>query len=65
MRAISGPGIRERALYNGHKRYHAMNFQSVVEANRLIANLYGPVEGKRHDSDILMDSGALKQLQKY
>ena len=33
--------------------------------NSLIANLYGLVEGKRHDSGMLMDSGLLNQLQQY
>ena len=65
MRAISRPGIHQRALYNGHKRYHALKFQSVVAPSGLIANLYGPVEGKRHDSSMLMDSSLLNQLQQY
>ena len=30
----------------------------------MIANLYGPVEGKRHDSDMLAESG-LQQLTKH
>ena len=47
VRAISCPGIHQRVLYNGHKIYHALKFQSVVAPNGLIANLYGPVEGKR------------------
>ena len=65
VRAVSRPGIHQRVLYNGHKRYHALKFQSVVAPNGLIANLYGPVEGKRHDSGMLMDSGLLNQLQQY
>ena len=64
VRAISRPGIT-RVLYNGHKRYHAFKFQSFVAPNSLIANLYGLVEGKRHDSGMLMDSGLLNQLQQY
>ena len=30
VRAISRPGIHQRVLYNGHKRYHALKFQSFV-----------------------------------
>ena len=37
--AISRPGIHQRVLYNGHKRYHALKFQSVVAPNGLVANL--------------------------
>ena len=65
VRAISRPGIHQRALYNSHKKYHALKFQSVVAPNGLIANLYGPVESKRHDSHRLMDSDFLNQLQQY
>ena len=64
-RAISRPGIHKRVLYNGHKKHHALKFPSVVAPNGLLANLYGPVEGKRHDSAMLMDSGLLNQLQQY
>ena len=52
-------------MYNGHKRVHAIKFQSVVAPNGLIANLYGPVEGKRHDSGMLGDSGLLGKLQQH
>ena len=50
VRPLCKPGQNQRALYNGHKRVHSIKFQSVVAPNGLIANLYGPVEGKRHDS---------------
>ena len=56
VRPVSKPGMYQRVLYNGHKRVHALKFQSVVAANGLIANLYGPVEGRRHDSGMLVDS---------
>ena len=52
-------------MYNGHKNVHAIKFQSVVAPNGLVANLYGPVEGKRHDSGILAMSGLLDALQRY
>ena len=35
----------QRSLYNGHKRVHAIKFQSVVAPNGLIANLYGQLKG--------------------
>ena len=52
-------------MYNGHKRLHGIKFQSVVAPNGLIANLFGPEEGKRHDSGMLADSGLLHQIQLY
>ena len=43
VRPISRPGEHQRILYNGHKRVHALKFQSVVLPNGLIGNLYGPI----------------------
>ena len=43
VRPICCPGESQRVMYNGHKRVHALTFQSVVAPNGLIANLFGPV----------------------
>ena len=64
-RAISHPSIHQKVFYNVHKRYHALKFESAVASNDLIANLYGPAEGKRHDTGMLMDSASLRQFQQY
>ena len=61
VRPLCRPGENQRILYNGHK--HAIKFQSVVTHNGLIANMYGPVEGKRHDRGMLAASGLLFKLQ--
>ena len=53
----------QKVVYNGHKRVHALKFQSVVTPNGLIANLFGPVEGRRHNSGMLAMSGILPQLE--
>ena len=65
VRACCRPGINQRSFYNGHKRFHGLKFQSVVCPNGLIANLYGPVEGKRHDSSLLAESGLLEKLEMF
>ena len=65
VRPVSRPGRNQRILYNGHKRVHSIKFQSVVIPNGLIANLFGPVEGKRHDAAMLAQSGLLGQLQQH
>lgn len=65
VRPVSRPGRNQRILYNGHKRVHALKFQSVVIPNGLIANLFGPIEGKRHDSAMLAESGLLAELQQH
>ena len=43
LRAISRPGKDQRLVYNGHKRVHALKFQSVSLPNGIIANLFGLV----------------------
>jgi hypothetical protein len=43
VRPICRPNVNQRQVYNGHKRVHALKFQSVAIPNGLIANLYGPV----------------------
>ena len=30
-------------MYDGHRRVHALKFQSLAPPNGLIANMYGPV----------------------
>ena len=35
---------------------HAIKFRSVAAPNGLVANLYGPVEGKRHENYMLNQS---------
>lgn len=64
VREISRPGEYQRVLYNRHKRVYALKFQSVAIPNGLIANLYGPVEGPRHDAGMLKESGLLNILQR-
>ena len=53
LRPIRRPEKRQRAVYNGHKRVHALKFQAVALPNGIIANLFGPVEGRRHDAERL------------
>ncbi|XP_015772316.1 PREDICTED: uncharacterized protein LOC107350588 [Acropora digitifera] len=56
VRPLCRPGENQRVLYNGHKRVDGIKFQSVVAPNGMIANLYGPVEGKRHDAGMLTNA---------
>ena len=54
VRPICRPGEKQRIVYNGHKRVHALKFQSVALPDGLIGNLYGPVEGRCHDAGMLL-----------
>ncbi|KAM7430411.1 hypothetical protein ABFA07_018876 [Porites harrisoni] len=64
VRPVCRPGEQQRVLYNGHKRMHALKFQSVVLPSGMIAHMYGPVEGRKHDAGMLADSGLLADLQR-
>ena len=59
--AIYHLDMDKRVLYNGHKRYCALKFQSVVATSCLIANIYGTV---KHDISMFKYSAFLNQLQK-
>ena len=43
VRPICRPGENQRVVYNGHKRVHALKFQSVTFPTGMIAHMYGPV----------------------
>lgn len=62
VRACCRPKVAQRMLYNGHKRHHALKYRAVSTPNGLVANLYGPVESKRHDCALLAMSGLLQTL---
>ena len=40
---------RQRVVYNGHKRKHALKYQAVNTPDGLILHVCGPIEGRRHD----------------
>ncbi|XP_071851129.1 uncharacterized protein [Apostichopus japonicus] len=63
VRPICRPKEYQRLCYNGHKRVHALKYQSVTAANGLVANLFGPIEGRRHDCFLLRESGLLTELE--
>ena len=65
VRPVCRPGRMQRVLYDGHKKVHALKFQSIAAPNGLIANLYGPVEGRRHDSTLLAQSQIYPLLSQY
>lgn len=63
VRPVCRPQQGQRELYNGHKRVHGIKFQSIVVPNGMIANLFGPIMGRRHDAYMLARSGVLDELQ--
>ena len=64
VRPVCRPTVNQR-MYNGHKKIHALKFQSVVIPNGIIGNMYGPIEGKCHDCALLRLSNLLTKLEQY
>ncbi|XP_028416835.1 uncharacterized protein LOC114541044 [Dendronephthya gigantea] len=65
VRPICRPENNQRHVFNGHKRTHALKYQSVVVPSGLIVHMFGPMEGKRHDARIFVESGLYQQLEAY
>ena len=65
VRTVCRPSENQRAIYHGHKRVHSIKFQAVALPNALVGNLFGPNEGRRHDSLMLAASGFLQDLQRF
>lgn len=63
LRKICRPTYHQRLLYSGHKRTHGIKFQSVIAPDGLIVDLFGPIEGSRHDSYMLGQSNLLQKLR--
>ena len=57
------PSLFQKLLYSGHKCCHGIKFQLVTTPDGLIALLFGPVNGNRHYSFMLQDSGLLQKLR--
>ena len=65
VRPICRPSNDQRLVYNGHKKVHSLKFQSVALPNGIIGNLFGPIEGRRHDCFLLRESGILGSLNQF
>ena len=63
LRRTCRPIIFQKLMYSGHKRCHGIKFQSVVTPDGLVALLYGPIPGSRHDSFMLNESKLLPKLR--
>ena len=63
VRPICRPSGHQRRAYNGHKRVHAIKFQSVSAPDGRIIDLTGLWEGGRHDCGKLRESGLVERLE--
>jgi hypothetical protein len=60
---VCRPGMHQELAYSGHKRKHGLKYQAVATPDGLVSHVYGPVEGRRHDSGMYYESGLDEQLQ--
>ncbi|EGZ08395.1 hypothetical protein PHYSODRAFT_526990, partial [Phytophthora sojae] len=66
VRGICRPGgaREQQSVYSGHKRKHALKFQTVVTPDGMIFHLHGPAEGRRHDILLLRESGLEERVRR-
>ena len=62
VRRICRATNNQKVTYNGHKRKHALKYQSIVSLDGLIADLRGPYCGSRHDARMLSDSKVMHDI---
>lgn len=59
------PPLVARITYKAQPKVVLIVFQSVHAPNGLIANLFGPIEGRRHDAFMLGESGLSDKLRRF
>jgi len=57
-------GREQRATYSGHKRRNCVKFQAISLPDGLIFNIFGPVEGRRHDMTLYRRSNIAADLER-
>lgn len=53
----------QRALFNGHKRAHGLNYQGLATPDGLLVSFCGPYAGPTHDQLMLAESALLDNLE--
>ena len=61
-RTIRNNNNIQQAASSGYKRHHGLKFQSVIVPDGMIVEMFGPVEGRRHDTTVLKSSNLEQQL---
>ena len=64
-RQIRRPSRGQRIWCSGHKRQDVQKFQAIMTQFGIMVQLYGPIEGQRHDTRIVRMSGLLGQLAQH
>ncbi|ETP15685.1 hypothetical protein F441_09609 [Phytophthora nicotianae CJ01A1] len=58
-----GKFMSQKSVYNGHKRKHALKYQTLTTPDGLIAHLYGPFPGRNHDIKLFKDSKISERIR--
>ncbi|THU76384.1 hypothetical protein K435DRAFT_824585 [Dendrothele bispora CBS 962.96] len=59
------PSRNQRILYNGWKRIHCLKYQILITPDGIIIHVFGPIEGRRHDSTAYKESGLVDILDRH
>ena len=62
---ICRPAVNHRLWCYGHRRRHVMKFQAVMLPCVICVHLFGPYEGRCHDSAMLHDSNLLQEVAQH
>lgn len=63
--AIGRPGgnnVNKHVVYNGHKRKHAIKYQTITAPCATAMHLAGPIEAHKHDWTLYVQSGVYSVL---
>ncbi|XP_037515308.2 uncharacterized protein LOC119391726 [Rhipicephalus sanguineus] len=63
-RAICRPTRQQQLYFSGHKRFHALKYQSIMCPNGIICQLDGCYPGSKHDAGNFGNSQACTKLEK-
>lgn len=60
---VARPEKFQKVLYSGHKRVHGIKTQGIMFPNGIMPYPFGPINGSRHDSLLLRESGILDIME--
>lgn len=62
FRKIARPVRSQQTCYSGQYRAHGLRYEVITFPNGLLEHVYGPIEGRHHDSWLLYQSRVLDEM---
>ena len=62
---IARPTRDQESVYNGKDKVHCLKWQGFTLPDGIIANFYGPTEGRLHDASLLRESHILDHVSRW